>query len=140
MEYNKFKDQIVIRLDRGDEVVECLMAIAKKENVKLATLVGLGAAGKVRAGAYNVEEQKYYENTWEGEYEITNLTGNITALNGETYGHFHITIADEEGKALGGHLNEAVISGTGEIFMTVIDGEVARQKDEPTGLQVFRFK
>ena len=45
----------------------------------------------------------------------------------------------EDGTAYGGHLNEAVIGGAGEIFLTVINGKVFREIDDETGLNVFLF-
>ena len=42
-------------------------------------------------------------------------------MNGETYTHFHISVADEAGNVYGGHLTEAVISGTGELVLTEIE-------------------
>lgn len=49
MDYRKFENQYVIRLDRGEEIVESLKFVAEKK-IKLAYLTGIGAAGKVTAG------------------------------------------------------------------------------------------
>ena len=45
-------------------------------------------------------------------------------MNGETYTHFHISVADEAGNVYGGHLTEAVISGTGELVLTEIEAQL----------------
>ena len=50
-----------------------------------------------------------------------------------------VVVADEAGHVFGGHLNEAVISGTGELVLTRIAGEVDRCFDEEIGLNLFRF-
>lgn len=60
-------------------------------------------------------------------------------MNGETYVHFHISVADEQGSVFGGHLQEAVISGTGELVLTEINGNVDRKFDEEIGLNLFEF-
>ena len=57
----------------------------------------------------------------------------------ETYTHFHISVADESGNVYGGHLTEAVISGTGELVLTEIEGTVDRKFDEEIGLNLFEF-
>lgn len=139
MDYRKFKNQYVIRLDRGEEIVESLKGIADKENIKLAYLTGIGAVGKVTAGVFDTKEKVFKGHTWEGDLEVVSIGGNINTMNGETYVHFHISAADEQGNVFGGHLQEAVISGTGELVLTEIDGTVDRKFDEEIGLNLFDF-
>ncbi len=71
--------------------------------------------------------------------ELTNLSGNVSALDGETYLHVHITLADEHGHAFGGHLKSAIIGATAEIFMTVFDTNIDRARDDATGLNTFHW-
>ena len=99
-----------------------------EENIKLAYLTGIGAAGKVTAGVFDTKEKVFKGHTWEGDLEIVSIGGNINTMNGETYTHFHISVADENGNVYGGHLTEAVISGTGELVLTEIDGIVGGQR------------
>ena len=139
MDYRKFKNQYVIRLDRGEEIVESLKKIADKENIKLAYLTGIGVVGKVTAGVFDTKEKVFKGHTWEGDLEVVSIGGNINTMNGETYVHFHISAADEQGNVFGGHLQEAVISGTGELVLTEIDGTVDRKFDEEIGLNLFDF-
>ena len=46
---------------------------------------------------------------------------------------------NERGEVFGGHLNEAYISATCEMVVTVVDGTVDRFHDGQTGLNLFRF-
>lgn len=140
MDYKRFGNCIAVRIDRGEEILDNLKAVCLKENVKCAHIEALGAAGEIVLGVYKVEEQKYYSNTFTGDYEITSLVGNISEKNGEYYSHLHITVADEKGCAFGGHLNKAVISGTCEMFITVLQGKIERKIDPKTGLNVFDFQ
>ncbi len=48
-------------------------------------------------------------------------------MNGETYLHLHINIADTKQNTFGGHLTSAVVSATLEVIIDVIDGEVDRK-------------
>ncbi|MBQ6560374.1 MAG: DNA-binding protein [Erysipelotrichaceae bacterium] len=139
MEYKRFDKVIVVRMDRGEEIVEKLKELALKENVRLANINALGAVDDFTVGAYDVKEQKYNSNRFQGVYEIVSLTGSINTMNDEYYSHLHMSAADETGKTVGGHLNEAHISATCEMFVWLIDGEVDRYKDEETGLNLFRF-
>lgn len=139
MEYRKFNHQYVLRIDRGEEICEQLKIVAKKENIKLAYLTGIGAAGKITAGVFDTQEKAFKGQTWKGDLEIVSIAGNINTMDGETYTHFHISFSDEQGNVFGGHLTEAVISGTGELVLTEIDGSVDRRFDEETGLSLFEF-
>lgn len=102
MNYRKFENQYVIRLDRGEEIVESLKTIAEKENIKLAYLTGIGAVGKVTAGVFDTKEKVFKGKTLEGDLEVVSIGGNINTMNGETYVHFHISVADEQGSVFGG--------------------------------------
>ena len=139
MEYRRFGDTLVCRMERGEEILTQLKNIAEKENIKLAEVRALGAIDDFTVGCYDVNEQKYYKNHFTFPAEITMLYGNITTMDGKYYAHIHLTAADKEGHAFGGHLNEARIFATGELFIRVLDGTVEREKDERIGLNVFRF-
>ena len=130
MEYKKFNNQYVIRIDKGEEICAKLKEVAQKENIKLAYLTG---------GVFDTKEKVFKGHTWEGDLEIVSIGGNINTMNGETYTHFHISVADEAGNVYGGHLTEAVISGTGELVLTEIEGTVDRKFDEEIGLNLFEF-
>ncbi len=139
MEYKRFENTIILRMDRGEEILETLKTVALKENIKLASVSAIGACDHFVAGVYSIPEQKYYKNEFNGVFEITALVGNINTMNGEYYAHLHITCADEKCNCLGGHLNEARISATCEMVINIIEGSVDRVKNPDTGINVFKF-
>ncbi len=140
MEYRRFEDTYVIRLDRGDEIIASITEFCKKEQVRLGTLEGLGAADHAVIGLYNVGERQYHKTELNGPMEITSLIGNITTKDGEVYLHLHINLCDEAMAVRGGHLNECRISATSEIIVRKINGQVERLHDtEVSGLNIFRF-
>ena len=140
MEYKKFGKTIVLRLDQGDEVLSSLSALCEKEHIRLAKVSGLGAISKATIGLLNTETHNYFSRTYEGMYEIATLTGNITTKEEKAYFHLHITIGNTEAEQChSGHLNEAVISVTGEIFVDIVDGEVGREFSPAVSLNIFKF-
>ncbi|MBO5496121.1 MAG: DNA-binding protein [Oscillospiraceae bacterium] len=139
MDYRRFGNQIVARMDRGEEILEQLKAICLKEDVKLASISALGAVDDFTVGVYKVDEQKYYSNHFQGAYEIVSLTGTVNTMEGEYYAHLHMSAGNDKGEVFGGHLNRAVISATCEMVITVIDGVVERVKDPVVGLNVYKF-
>ncbi len=139
MEYKVFGEKIVLRLEKGEEVIESIKKLCEKEDIRLGSISGLGATNHVIVGLFKVSEKKYYSNTFEEDFEITNLTGNISRMNGEVYLHIHGTFADIDGKCIGGHLNKAIISATSEIIINRINGEMGRQFSEEIGLNLIKF-
>ena len=139
MEYRKFDSTYVIRLDRDEEITEQLKVFAEKEGVKLASVQAIGAVNDFTVGAFNTKEKKYYSNDFQGTYEIVSLLGTITTKDGAFYSHLHMCAADETGRAVGGHLNRAVISATCEMVVTVLPGTVEREFSDEIGLNLFKF-
>lgn len=141
MDYRVFGNQIVLRVDRGEEVMETIGMLCEKEGIRLGSIVGLGAADHLVMGLYDVEKQEFSEIKLDKPLEITSIVGNITEMDGKPYLHIHVNASDAEGHAYGGHLKAVRISGTSEIFITVIDGYVGREKDSitNTGLNLFKF-
>ena len=139
MEYRKFNSTIVARFDKGEEILTQIREIALRENIRLASVTALGATDRFTVGVFHTDEKKYYANSFTGSFEIVSLTGTINTMNGEFYTHIHMSAGDADGHVFGGHLNEAYISATCEMIVTIIDGTVDRFKDPETGLNLFKF-
>ncbi len=139
MEYKKSGDLIALRLNRGEEIVSSVKSVCEKEHVTFGSIAGIGAVGHAVVGLYRVAERKYYKNTFDGEMEMTSLLGNSTEKDGQIYLHLHANFARADGQVVGGHLNEAAISGTAEIFIRTAQGSIGRKTDPATGLNVFAF-
>lgn len=139
MEYKRFHDIVIARIDRGEEILEKLKEIALKEEIKLAEVSALGAIGKFTVGVFKTNQKQYHANEFSGNYEIVSLTGTITTMDGEFYSHIHMSAGNEKGQVFGGHLNRAVVSATCEMVIRIIDGCVDRAFDENVGLNLLRF-
>ncbi len=140
MEYRKMdKNHYVIRIDKDEEVLECLTKIVKSEAITCASCVGLGAAKYVKVGLFDTLNKKYNSKEFSKPMEITSLVGNVSQKDGEAYLHFHINLCDESMNVFGGHLNLCVIGATCELVLTVIDGVVEREFNEEIGLNLYKF-
>lgn len=136
MKYRVFGDTILVRIDRGEEILSCVQKVCEKEQIFLGSVTALAACDHVVIGLYSVAEQKFLPTALDGEMEMTGLTGTIAAVNGKPQLHFHASFADREKNVFGGHLNEAVVSGTCELFIHRLNGIVGRYHDEETGLNL----
>ncbi|MBQ6437977.1 DNA-binding protein [bacterium] len=137
MQYQRFHDTILVRLDRGEEILTQIKQLATNEHIKLAHISALGAVNDLTVGVYKVSEKKYYANHFQGDFEIVSLTGTIDTMNDEFYTHLHISVGDQNGHVFGGHLAQATISATCEMVVRLIDGTIDRQKDNVTGLNLW---
>lgn len=139
MEYRRFDNIIIARIDKGEEILEQIKQIALKEKIKLANINALGATNEFTVGVFKTEEKKYYANSFKGDFEIVSLTGTINTMNGEFYTHIHMSAGNDKGEVFGGHLNKATVSATCEMVINLIDGTVDRELDKNIGLNLFKF-
>ena len=139
MEYQKFGDTYIVRMDPGEEILTQLKVFAEQEGVKLASVTALGAVKDFTVGVFDTGAKVYKSNRFQGVYEIVSLVGTINTMNDAFYCHLHMCAADQEGHAFGGHLNEAVISATCELVVTCLPGETNRVFSDEVGLNLISF-
>ncbi len=140
MEYRRFGDAYVLRLDRGEEIIAALTDFCRREDVALGSVEGIGAADHALIGLYDVPTRQYHKTAFDEPLEITSLLGNISRMDGEVYLHLHINLCRADMSVIGGHLNECRISATCELFVRRLEGVVERRTDEAvTGLNLYRF-
>lgn len=139
MEYRKYGSKVLIRLDPGEEIVSGIASLCEKENIRLGVVSGIGAVGKVTVGLFTPDTKEYHSTTMEKPYEVTALVGNVSMMDGKFYQHLHITLADIEHNAFGGHLNEAIVSATAEIWIDVVEGDIDRAFSDTVGLNLLKF-
>lgn len=126
----------ILRIDRGEEIAGTLAAFCAEKGITLGTVQGIGAVGTVVIGLFDTKAKEYRSKKLEGDFEITSLAGNITTMDEKPYLHLHVTLSDASYHAWGGHLTSAVVSGTCEVVIRVIEGKVGRRFDAAVGLNV----
>lgn len=140
MKYIKDGKSYIVRIDRGEEVLEKLNEFVKETDLKAATISGIGACSEVELGVYSIKKRKYIKYKYEGEFEILSLIGNITRDGDKPYVHLHIMISDGlvqgTGITVGGHLNKCIISGTCEIRIDECENAYQRKIDDETGIKI----
>lgn len=139
MEYRKFENHLVVRIDRGEEILTALKKVAQREQILLASVQGLGAINDFTVGVFYAKEKEYKSNRFQGNFEIVSLTGTVNTMDGKYYSHLHMSAANEKGEVYGGHLNEAIVSATCELVISFIHGTVDRKYSEEIGLNLYHF-
>ena len=139
MEYRRFNDTVILRIDRGEEIIETVKKVAEQEHIRLASVEALGATDDFTVGVYDLAAKRYDQKTFSGPHEIVSLTGTITEKDGAVYQHLHLSAANASCEVFGGHLNRAAVSATCEMVIRIIDGAVDRSTDPETGINLIRF-
>ena len=140
MEYRVFGDSIVLRIQKGEEILDTIKAVCEQEKVALAEVSGIGAVNDVTLGVFNSEKFEYESQQFTGDMEIASCTGNVSQMKGQTYLHLHMVVGNvTRGIMHAGHLNRAEVSLTGEFIIRRIDGCVGREYSPEVGLNLFKF-
>ena len=61
MEFQKFADTYVVRLDKGEEIIASLQKLCETEQIALASVTGIGAADHAVVGLYDVGQRQYHK-------------------------------------------------------------------------------
>src|SRR3989338_1316203 len=136
MKFKKINNTYLIRLEKGEKIIETLNQFCTKQKIKCGYFFGIGALGEAELAHYIVENRKYTSKKYKQPLEITNMAGNITIINREVYLHCHITLSDEKMGVIAGHLKEGTISATCEIVLVKLSAAINRKYDDFTGLNL----
>lgn len=140
MEYRKFGNDYLVRFDKGEAMLEKLKEFCEKEDVRLASISGIGALDQVEVGVFDNKKMAYHCELKEGIFEISSCEGNVSTMDGQIYLHLHMVVANiQTGEIYAGHLTKARIGATGEIFVHKVDGQIDRKFSPEIGINLIKF-
>jgi predicted DNA-binding protein with PD1-like motif len=139
MDFRKFGNTYVVRLDIGDEIMASLKTFCSEQKITLGSVTGIGTTNHAQIGLLDANSKIYHPRTYQGDMEITALVGTVSQMDGQTYLHLHITLAQPNLEAIGGHLDFAHISAVAEIFIHALAGVVNRKFNERAGVNLLQF-
>jgi uncharacterized protein len=124
------------RLAKGDDLLAALERCCQEQGITLGEVRALGAVSRARVGYYHQGNRQYQFLALEQPLEILALVGNISLKDGQAMVHAHVTLADEEGRAYGGHLAPGTVVFACEFVLQEYQATpgFVRQMDEATGL------
>jgi predicted DNA-binding protein with PD1-like motif len=124
----------MVRLERGEECMESLASFAGDQEISGAEVSGIGAFLDATVGAYQLEEQDYHRIPVAAETEVLSFLGNLSLTGAGPRVHVHVTLSYRDGTAVGGHLFEATVGATLELFVREAGAELRRADDAQIGL------
>ena len=129
----------LLRLDPGEELLTELTGFCRRQGIECAHLSGIGAAGRLQVGVYLPARGCYQSQTFEGDFELTTLMGNITRKEGELFAHVHVNFAGSDLATHGGHVLQCVVSVTCEVVLRPLAASVQRTLDPALGLHTLHL-
>lgn len=134
----------VLVFSPGDEIMAEVKRFAEAERLRAAEFTGIGALESAKLAAFDPEAKEYVDIPVNEQTELASMNGRITLPKDsdvdnppdERQLHVHCTLARRDGSAIGGHVLEATVRPTCEVFVSETAGHLARREDDYSGLPV----
>jgi predicted DNA-binding protein with PD1-like motif len=125
--------------DKGDDVLENLLAFAKEHRLSAAEFTGVGALSDAVLGYFDWQRKDNRRIAIDEQIEVLNLTGNVALADSAPKLHPHIVLGKADGTAHGGHLLEGHVRPTLEMMVTESPEYLQRRSDPETGLALLKL-
>jgi predicted DNA-binding protein with PD1-like motif len=129
----------ILVFSHGEAVVETLLGFARDQAIRGGRLWGIGAFEDVSLGFYRRARKDYDRFGLEEELEVLSLNGNVAVGDEGPRVHAHVVVGRADGSARGGHLFEAHVGPTLEVFVVESPQELRRRRDEEFELPLLRL-
>lgn len=128
----------LIRLLKDEKIQETLTKFCQEHKIYAATFSGIGAVQEAEVGFYHLDQKQYHFQKIAQPMEIVSLLGNVSLVENNPFLHIHITLGKEDLTCMGGHLKEATVGATCEIFLSPLQEKIERVYDEEIGLKLLK--
>ena len=130
----------IVSLDNHSHIVEGLTDFIQNQNIQAGEVTGIGAVSEATLRFFNPSTKKYVDKTFKEQMEVTNISGNVSEIEGKPTLHLHITLGREDYTALAGHLLEAKIQGAAEFIFYPLNTRIVKIKNEEIGINLYDFE
>ena len=120
MKYKKIQNKYVIKIDKGEEVVNALKKFCRANKIRFGVISGIGATNKVTLDYVDTETKKHELRELIGEHRITDFSGKISFSKGRVHLDTDVSILDSHDKVFGGSLSSAFVSDTCEVIIDTV--------------------
>jgi predicted DNA-binding protein with PD1-like motif len=130
----------LVRLEKGERLVERLRGLVVAEHIKGGWVSSVGAATRAELGYYHLDKQQYEWKKFQQTLEIVSLQGNIAWHEDKPFLHLHGVFSDPDMKTYGGHVRELEVAGTCEVFIHIWNkGQLKRAQSVEAGLKLLNL-
>jgi uncharacterized protein len=125
---------------KGDEILSGLTEFAQMEQVTAGYFTAIGALQSARFGWFDPARKAYRDIPINQQVELISLIGDVGLVNSAPQIHAHGSVGLPDGQVRGGHLLEAIVWPTLEVFFTICPTPLIKQHDDETNLFLFDLK
>jgi len=125
-----------IILAKGDEVMSGLTDFARQNKVASASFTAIGAFSHATVAWFDDARKEFRLIPIKQQVELVSMIGDIALVNDQPAVHTHVALASSDGTVRGGHVINAFVFPTLELFMTVYPTALHKQLDDATGLKL----
>jgi predicted DNA-binding protein with PD1-like motif len=119
----------------GDELLTELMRFATENDLSDASFTGVGALSSVQLAWFNPQTKRHDTcSDLHEQVELVSLVGDVLQYEGKPAIHAHAVVGRRDGETRGGHLLQATIHPTCEIFLDESPIELHKKIDPEFGL------
>jgi predicted DNA-binding protein with PD1-like motif len=136
MRSQRFDDRFIVRLERDEPAVETLTAFLADQDIGFASVSGAGAVREVRLAFWDAKSRRYEDTTITEQLEVVSFLGNASTRDGRPFLHLHGVFGRRDLSVLGGHIREAIVHPTLEVWLRAEDVDVHRERDHESGLDL----
>jgi uncharacterized protein len=122
---------------KGDEVLSGLTELAESENIQAAQINAIGAFQHAVFAWFDDGRKAFRNIPIDRQVEACSVLGNIGLVAGEPAVHLHGIVALPTGETRGGHMLEAYVWPTLELFLTAWPEPLVKVHDDDTDLALF---
>jgi len=121
---------------KGDELLSGLTDFCIKYGVTDAHFTGIGAVSSATVGWLDLSKKLYHRIDMNQQVEVLSMIGDVATFNGKPVVHAHMVFGRSDGTTVGGHLWEAHVNPTVEVFVTANTTPLKKRPDEPSGMKL----
>lgn len=136
----KVDNVYIVSLKDKSGIVETLTDFIQNQHIHSGEVTGIGAVNEVTLRFFTPSTKNYVDKTFYEQMEVTNISGNVSEIEGKPTLHLHITLGREDYTALAGHLLDARVRGAGEFIFYPLNTRVTKIKDPEIGLNFYDFE
>ncbi len=128
--------EYLLRPETGADWRAQLEGFARERGIDAAWFQGMGALQDAELWFYDQDDQEYHSTTFDEPLEVSACVGNVAMLDGERFAHTHAVLGRPDGGTVSGHLNAGTVFA-GELHLRAFEGELVREYDDVTGLDLW---
>ena len=138
--HHGFEKSYAVIFGKGDEVLSGLTAFAIRERITGGSFTAIGSFQKAKFGWFDSSCNAFRDIPIDQQVELVSFAGDVGLVNNRPVVHAHAAVAFPDGSVHGGHVLNAFVWPTMELFFTAYSTKLVKKLDKQTQLYLFDLK